>query len=721
MPENDVAENTTNIVANELIKEIGHYDKRNPSIDFSALKADNALYKNSIEYSKKYQKLVKKQQPNNKEAQIIIENQQYFRQKFLKHLEARMDKVPNYDYKKNADIIKNNPEKATISMVDLLDSTGVKLYKMALKEEMNSKEYMNALLDHSTEMEKFKDASWAKRPIVFVGGPSGGGKSFAATSVINAASKYIGKTKDGNGINKVISVDGGITREVSQMRKLLVKLANNKGYTAISDLHDKSGALEKAKKRLFEYAINQPDAGMVIPETFSKFKLPGNYAKKMLERVLKEKNSQMIFTRVVGMDPDKFKEVVAIMGKSRAMKTKDFDTPSKLDLNSKPDCESKKYGASGFKYGVTGSESAEAYVAKLEENLINMIVVNDLIAVQKIGDNNWTEKINYSHNGAIEKISARMFKAWRGLGENRPSLEEYTKDIKNQVPPIIKSSVEVRMEVALNSIDDKIERNKELEQPNVELINLRNALQAIYQEGFSRPEKIQGLKDRIDEYVDVHKSYKTTKELLQFASKVLAERLVELKEPNVNNNNIKRTRSQRGRFMTFIKEYKNSKEKKDSDPISPKEVTIVSQPKDIRLKLVEYTDATQINKIKDSLKTWQVSESQDRAGKAYMVSKDKMAFTVHKNSFKTVNHHEETFIAMLNAYKAVHADGTLPTITISNEILKDDWLKAMDKVFPESTAFIHENINDIIITKGKSSENANQNQPQAETLKRSTS
>lgn len=725
----------------QVVKQIGDYGvMRNPGLEFGQLKSDSALYEGSKKYDDAYanevKEYLKKHEKNGAWVGSSVENKRFFREAFLRYLATEVPKVPNYDEANDNGMRQNDPKKAAISMENFLGKTGSELYTLALEEEMNSKEYMNAVLDQSTERKRFENANWAKRPIVFVGGPSASGKTYAAYSAIEEANKYMEKAKDDKGVNQVIFVDGGIIREVSQMRKIVLKMANNKGYTGISDLQGKSNKiLESAKKRVFNYAINKPDAGMVIPETFSKFLYPTkDQSKVMLEQAIAQENATTIFTRVVGKNSNIFQKVVAFMGSSRAWKRDHFEEKSELDLNSKPSCESKKYGKGGFKPGVLGSKYAEKWFIAHTKNQLNMAIVNDLILVQKTKDDEWTVNVDPKEKGMIEKISRRMFDKWQALPkESRPTLESYMADKDNHVPSIIKTSAESGVEIALEDIEAKIGRNADRGIINEELKQLYTQLNDLYPNNFNNDKEIQKVLLQLSQYIrDNEKKYKTTIEILKFTSLILERRLVELamvqQSQQVDAEKVTpEKRSRASALFNMLNPFKSRPEARSNEqslrkeeikgkPDIPRSVTLLRAPGptthegDI-VQPIDYTNEDKLKLIKTQLKDWEIKPCKEgRTGNSYQVKKDKRTFTVHTNSLKTTDNVEETCIAMLNAFKALHPDGTIPNITTTNQRLKTLWVNCLETVYPETKGLLPEEIDAIVQIKEKTPQPAATNE-----------
>lgn len=337
------------------------------------------------------------------------------------------------------------------------------LYELALEEEMNSREFMNAVLHESTEV--YAGDKWAERPIVFVAGPSASGKSYAANAAISQASRFLSKEANPDkAANQVISVDGGVARKVSQVRKLALKAANNQGYSGIADLNAHSQVLRKVKHRVYDHAVNHTKAGIVIPETFSAFMNPLGKSKKMLQRAFAVPNSKTIFARTEGKDQSIFQKVVNFMGSSRAWKSGKVEYQNLAALNAGTDKESKAYGAGGFRWGVLGSKLAEDWFKKNSKKNLSMIIVNDLILLKESPPKSNTYVAAMPGDQGALMISERVYNEWlvknkvlKDIGQPPLLLtEEYIKN--NRVDSIIQTSAEIKVEIAKVKIEKLVER-----------------------------------------------------------------------------------------------------------------------------------------------------------------------------------------------------------------------------------------------------------------------
>lgn len=440
-------QSSINEVANRLSAQVGVYELGEKNSYYEA-QASAQLYKGLTDYQASYQRLVKAHQikyPHNNpaEAAELINNGTYFRDMFVRYI-AVINGNTWMSYQGDPALRSTHPESATIRMQEFLGKEGLELYKLALQEEMNSKEFMHAVLDASTK--NYQGARWAERPIVIVGGPSASGKSFAADAAIQEASRFLPKEGSQQG-NKVIFVDGGIVRETSQMRKLVIQAANNKGFTGVKDLQSKSNILEQVKTRILNHAA-QSTFGMVIPETFSK----PHIARRLLKLLFAIPNARVIFTRVVGKEPNMFRRVVAFMGSRRAWKTADFKS-RQLELNAKSECESKAYGAGGFIWGVLGSRLAEKWYKKVSPKNLSMAIKNDLIlVVEDPKDTNQWRLAEVGEKGKVTKlVSERAFKEWQ-KNSDIPLPQFISTKI---TPPLIKLSAELKVEIARAAVREK--------------------------------------------------------------------------------------------------------------------------------------------------------------------------------------------------------------------------------------------------------------------------
>lgn len=410
------------------------------------------------------------------------------REEFIKYvLEYKKPELDLED--RNALIKEGQAEQATITLETLIGKKGVELYKKALLEEQNSREFRDATFQASISY--VHGNKWQQRLVLPIGGPSASGKSFARPALIRAADKKMPKS-DEIGSNPVIAIDGGIVREVSQMRKLILQIAYQQGYTGIRDLHAKSESLDSVKRRMLDAAKADPQLSLVIPETFSN---PTKWSlvtrNTMIRNLKKIPESKLIFSRVTSacnasyhVDSDtsaneaSFSETIAHNGRKRAWRedfedqrtedsedeiAEDFDDEStetseyeiaedlegessedfetfvdfddeaftELDLNKKFSGESKKYSAGflkkNFKAGVNGSFLAEREAKKLgvPDDEILHVIYGLALYKETEPGNNDWRPTNKSEAGVIS-FPKRAYSEWKLIPKSqRPPIQEF--------------------------------------------------------------------------------------------------------------------------------------------------------------------------------------------------------------------------------------------------------------------------------------------------------
>lgn len=313
----------------------------------------------------------------------------------------------------------------------------VDLYKKALKEEMMDSNYRDAAFNEATYF--IEGATFEKPPSVIIAGPSACGKSHATDRVLDAL-KNLPQAKDANGQpvmqgNVLTSIDGGIFRKVSQMRKLAIRVANELGYSGIKDLHDKSQALECMRSVTKEILMSESKFGIVLPETYSGWISPFSNHKNFMKALSKDRN--LIFTMVVGAH-DGFQNVVKFMGHSRALKTDDSEV--NIDLNDIENLkESKGYAETGFAFGKWGSNNAfDFYVVLAGEEVLTIKIPNDLILLREDpGTGKFLPAKSGDKNAFM--ISESIYKAWQA-SDGSLSLFEFNAKNRDAIQPPLEIS-----------------------------------------------------------------------------------------------------------------------------------------------------------------------------------------------------------------------------------------------------------------------------------------
>ena len=320
-----------------------------------------------------------------------------------------------------------------ITMKQLLGPNGVNQYVNALNEEMLDKRYRNAVLANAIYTVS-NNKQFNKKMVLWIGGPSASGKTFAAKRVIDSLftgldPKYFTDNQSDDLIH-FLFIDGGIERKVSQMRQLVLQTALAKGYRGIEDLED-FWTKKKIKTLLRKIAKEIPIFNIVIPSTFAPTSLLRIFDPYELIRYYSQQDIYHFFSQIVAT-PGKetqFQLTVAHMGNSRAFKpaTQPPSTPSiAIELNNLDiGVESKKYLPKGFASGVRQSNSAkDAYIRSMVNNKqdpVYIIITNDLIRTYQDIQSTYPKQLRSCGNTIcppqknIIIISESLFKQWNNL------------------------------------------------------------------------------------------------------------------------------------------------------------------------------------------------------------------------------------------------------------------------------------------------------------------
>ncbi|HEX2549773.1 MAG TPA: hypothetical protein VHM20_08085 [Gammaproteobacteria bacterium] len=342
--------------------------------------------------------------------------------------------------------LKRPNKNGTITMEELLGTKGVELYQQAIQEEYNSREFKTAVFIASTK--HYAGKSWKDRLILWIGGPSAAGKSFLRDRIIGHLYSLPEKdlpTKENKEEkekgNFVVSVDGGVEREVSQVRQLVLQAALLKGYTGISDLEgqtkpeDKNGKSIKLKSTIEKAVLAHDDKDLTlhlaIPDTFTHLQTGkiSDYAKM--------ENTQQIFSCVTGgRNHARFKRTVERSGSERAWYQRVFNYLRFKINNRNIGCESKIY-LRYFDFGVFCSNRArKAYRISQTTNdrkIIDFNVINDSIYLRrgKDGEKMWVEcEPNYQGTDTI-RITEKAFEYWTKHIYKDPKIEYLQKKKSN--------------------------------------------------------------------------------------------------------------------------------------------------------------------------------------------------------------------------------------------------------------------------------------------------
>jgi hypothetical protein len=314
-----------------------------------------------------------------------------------------------------------------ISLENILDEQGVRYYKNAILEEYNDTQYRKKVLVNASSYHNEK--KWTKKPIIYIGGPSSSGKSYATDKAIDVYFENNISYTQSDHLTKMIfvRVDGGIAREVSQISSLILQIAMALGYNGISDLHEHNAILSSVKEHIYDATIDIPSIGLIIPETFSKWDFPPLLNKKKTRfKDLSETGIEKIFCLVTSENKQIFKNTIKLLGTRRAWAAQKNGRSANFTLNNSATPESKKYQSKYFRIGYKNSFCALEWFKKHNINGRYLIINNDLICLtKKEGVYEYTD-FDYSDDTTIV-VSEMIYESWKSNTNHGMTLDEFMK------------------------------------------------------------------------------------------------------------------------------------------------------------------------------------------------------------------------------------------------------------------------------------------------------
>lgn len=329
----------------------------------------------------------------------------------------------------------------TVKLEEFLGEQGLALYKAAVEEESKSKAFREAVFLKA--LTHFPGHKWAKKLILWVGGPSSSGKTYGAKGVIKTMDNaLLPKTTDESG-NKIVSIDGSFEREVSQMRQMVLQLALAHGYKGIKNLHKHSKSLV-VKGYLREAAIKDDNLSLVIPDTFA-YRL-SEAKEEFREYEALDPRAIQAFSEVTAEKGHlaRFQTSVKKMGDARAWNSSDFKEVNIKMNNRKIGCESKIYQAKFFIFGYQSTKIFKRFYKSSSRDKITLTVSNDLIYLKK-EDGVWKEcefkdDLTGKKSGVdFIRMTARAYNYWKDnnistpLNEWYENIGKHTKKLTEQV------------------------------------------------------------------------------------------------------------------------------------------------------------------------------------------------------------------------------------------------------------------------------------------------
>lgn len=351
-------------------------EKFNPKDERISLDREKQLF-NTLPGNDKTEILERK-----KFIQFLIQRMLNFVDPEYKNLSVSAPMAPNFLHKT---FIATKVERKKITMEQLLGKKGLEKYKAALQEEMNSLNFKKEIIRHSyidtkvliekgpfaSENEKDtikKWPGWNEKCRLIVAGASGVGKTFNSRKILtylifqnvhpqtqHRKNSRISSNSNA-GIKDFISIDGGLIREVSQMRKAVLQCALTLGYAGILDLQDNT-KLDTLKKNIREH-IKSKDIHIIEPLTYAGFiyeKLGSFVRNPTLVHEINTEPYSIMFANIIGNH-----EQTRNNRDSRAWYNGEYSAhPGYVFLNNmKMACESKN-DEGNYNHGKSGSKRAQ--------------------------------------------------------------------------------------------------------------------------------------------------------------------------------------------------------------------------------------------------------------------------------------------------------------------------------------------------------------------------
>lgn len=319
-----------------------------------------------------------------------------------------------------------------ITMKELLTPDGIDLYLAALEEETNSREFREAVLLASTK--HFPGKEWNKPKVIVGAGSTGAGKSYARDQVVLSVSEE--KDHDAHPGNNVVSIDGGVERETSQIRMLTLQVALAKGYDGVSDLQKVSEEIDIKVKSYIKKAVlacniinrqqQKSSLSLYVPVTFAN---PFEKA----HHLLSNEDYDPLFV-LVHTDEMQNK----IMLRDRAFRTDPTPYPeSDIRLGGiidkvEPKCESKEPKPDNVPRGNEKSEDKMKDAHR--KGVPCKIADNDFVQLKRVGYG-WEICDDYKSDKVDLKMLRRDFEQWSALDpqlKRANPLEDWSKQAVNR-------------------------------------------------------------------------------------------------------------------------------------------------------------------------------------------------------------------------------------------------------------------------------------------------
>lgn len=323
------------------------------------------------------------------------------------------------------------------------------LYVAAIREERNSRDYKNAVFLKSIEV--YQGGDFEQQRVILIAGPSGVGKSSVRAELVNAITKGTLTNVNPENIDErshhlVVSVDGGIEREVSKVRDRMNKAAIKLGYAGIENLEEVTLNATKGTPKLKINIENAADAAMLhlmIPTTHP--------AKDLDNHMGPDSTKEVSYVNVHGK-----RSIVRKLSRERSFAKLGTRFDSIDNMTRVP--ESKKPGKRlSFELGTRRARAGEQEYAKRQRERGKEPVVFEVkkdLMFAKLIKNQHGEPIRWerckANDPAGKLMTERQFQGWEKV-QKSPELQKQYKYIDTWIEDSKNKTKNLKIAHALTS------------------------------------------------------------------------------------------------------------------------------------------------------------------------------------------------------------------------------------------------------------------------------
>lgn len=364
------------------------------------------------------------------------------REEFLRKFHERLSRIPPAN---------RSDGRQPTTLLEMFggDKELFSLYLEAIKEEKNSCEFRDAVMTCAAEEQVDGNPCPGQKMVMYIGGPSGAGKSHCRKEFVKkvkeikeyeASLQEKKEEFEAHSEQKsfVVSIDGGIDRELCQIRQIVLQAALAKGYSGISDLHKNTDTSVKGYLKTAAM-VEGKHMHVVIPATFiaEAFQLI-----PMFSALAKRKDVYQVFAEVRADENDltglsqkdayeSFGETTFYNGVSRSYydEEKEFKMEDLKINNRNIPCESKVYERKYFDLGVQFSRKAKYFFKRFTNpksgNALVLSNDSDNVHVKREPSGNYVQTSSAPDVKHVTRRELELFHVVGGFSKS-PQMSELT-------------------------------------------------------------------------------------------------------------------------------------------------------------------------------------------------------------------------------------------------------------------------------------------------------